>query len=104
MVYLDNAATTFPKPESVYIAMDKMNREGAVNAGRGSYKLAQTASRLIAETKAKIRKLVHVDSSTAVVFSPSITIAIYRYHSIHFTDINYLANKIVIFIQDLTKS
>ena len=37
MVYLDNAATTFPKPEVVYEAMDKMNREGAVNAGRGSY-------------------------------------------------------------------
>lgn len=43
MIYLDNAATTFPKPESVYRAMDKINREGAVNAGRGSYKLAQAA-------------------------------------------------------------
>lgn len=75
MVYLDNAATTFPKPENVYVAMDKMNREGAVNAGRGSYKAAQAASRLIAETKTKIRKLVHVDASSAVVFSPSITIA-----------------------------
>ena len=76
MVYLDNAATTFPKPESVYVAMDKMNREGAVNAGRGSYKLAQEASKLIAETKTKLRQLVHVDASVAVVFSPSITIAI----------------------------
>lgn len=76
MIYLDNAATTFPKPESVYVAMDKMNREGAVNAGRGSYKLAQDASKLIADTKAKIRQLVHVDVSAAVVFSPSITIAI----------------------------
>lgn len=76
MVYLDNAATTFPKPESVYEAMDKMNREGAVNAGRGSYKLAQAASKLISDTKAKLRQLVHVDSSVAVVFSPSITIAI----------------------------
>lgn len=76
MVYLDNAATTFPKPESVYVAMDKMNREGAVNAGRGSYKLAQEASKLIADTKTKIRQLVHVDVSAAVVFSPSITIAI----------------------------
>lgn len=75
MVYLDNAATTFPKPESVYLAMDKMNREGAVNAGRGSYKLAQKASKLILDTKAKLRELVHVDSSVAVVFSPSITIA-----------------------------
>lgn len=75
MVYLDNAATTFPKPESVYVAMDKMNREGTVNAGRGSYKAAQAASRLIAETKTKIRKLVHVDTLSAVIFSPSITIA-----------------------------
>lgn len=76
MIYLDNAATTFPKPESVYAAMDKMNREGAVNSGRGSYKLAQSASKLISETKTKLRQLVHVDASAAVVFSPSITIAI----------------------------
>lgn len=76
MVYLDNAATTFPKPESVYAAMDKMNREGAVNAGRGSYKLARQASKLIADVKKKIRQLVHVDVADAVVFSPSITIAI----------------------------
>lgn len=76
MIYLDNAATTFPKPESVYAAMDKMNREGAVNSGRGSYKLAQSASKLISDTKTKLRQLVHVDASAAVVFSPSITIAI----------------------------
>ena len=76
MVYLDNAATTFPKPESVYVAMDKMNREGAVNAGRGSYKLAQAASKMISDTKTKLRQLVRVDASAAVVFSPSITIAI----------------------------
>ena len=75
MVYLDNAATTFPKPECVYVAMDKMNREGAVNAGRGSYKAAQAASKLIAETKSKIRNLIHVEASIAVVFSPSVTIA-----------------------------
>lgn len=75
MIYLDNAATTFPKPESVYVAMDKINRAGAVNAGRGSYKLAQSASRLIADLKTRLRLLVHVDASTAVVLSPSITIA-----------------------------
>ena len=76
MIYLDNAATTFPKPESVYAAMDKINRKGAVNAGRGSYKLAKEASKIISETKTKLRKLVHVDTSVAVVLSPSITIAI----------------------------
>ena len=35
-IYLDNAATTFPKPECVYQAMDEIARTGAVNAGRGS--------------------------------------------------------------------
>ena len=35
MIYLDNAATTFPKPEIVYQEMDRINRELAINAGRG---------------------------------------------------------------------
>ena len=76
MIYLDNAATTFPKPEKVYVAMDYINRNGAVNAGRGSYRLAQEASKLITDTKNKIRELIHVDSSIAVVLTPSVTIAI----------------------------
>lgn len=76
MIYLDNAATTFPKPEVVYDAMDKANREYAVNAGRGSYKTAREASRIIAETKQLLRNLVKVDISAAVVFAPSITIAL----------------------------
>ena len=44
MIYLDNAATTFPKPASVYDEMDRVNRSLAVNAGRGSYNAANAAS------------------------------------------------------------
>lgn len=76
MIYLDNAATTFPKPEKVYQVMDKVNREMAVNAGRGSYKLAQQATRLIDDTKKKILKLVQADSHAEVIFTPSVTIAL----------------------------
>ena len=76
MVYLDNAATTFPKPEAVYEAMDRANREYAVNAGRGSYKAARKASKIITDTKQKIRDLVKADINAAVVFTPSITIAL----------------------------
>ena len=76
MIYLDNAATTFPKPESVYKVMDSTNRMLSVNAGRGSYKLARQASMLIDDTKQLIRELVHADKTTPVVLSPSITIAI----------------------------
>ena len=75
MIYLDNAATTFPKPGVVYDAMDKINREGAVNAGRGSYKLALDASKLIAETKELLRRLINTDISSAVIFLLSVTIA-----------------------------
>ena len=75
MIYLDNAATTFPKPETVYKAMDVANRELAVNAGRGSYKLARQANQLIVETKQKLRELVHAEISVPVIFTTSITLA-----------------------------
>ena len=75
MIYLDNAATTFPKPEAVYLAMDQANRKHAVNAGRGSYRAAREANRIITETKQQLRDLIKADINAAVVFAPSITIA-----------------------------
>jgi len=94
MIYLDNAATTFPKPEKVYLEMDNANRNYAVNAGRGSYKLAQYASRVIEETKAEIIKLVNGNSGTSVVLVPSVTIAINQImNGMHFVagDIVYVS-------------
>ncbi len=76
MIYLDNAATTFPKPEKVYLEMDKANREYAVNAGRGAYRTARKANQLIVETKNLLRKLVSADITMDVIFSPSITVAL----------------------------
>lgn len=75
MVYLDHAATTFPKPECVFEAMDICNRRFAVNAGRGGYRLARECNKLIEETRELIRLLVHAPSKN-VVFAPSITIAL----------------------------
>ena len=76
MIYLDNAATTFPKPQSVYEAMDHANRTLAFNAGRGSYGKAREATALLDETKQLLRSLVFADAGIPVVFSPSITIAL----------------------------
>ena len=73
MIYLDNAATTFPKPEMVYSEMDKANRTLAVNAGRGSYKIAKEATRLIDNTKDLLTKLFHADGIADICFTPSIT-------------------------------
>ena len=74
-IYLDHAATTFPKPQSVYEALDGANRTLAVNAGRGSYALAREASDIIAETKNEIKKLAHAKDVAEVVFTASATLA-----------------------------
>lgn len=75
-IYLDNAATTFPKSEAVYKAMDDANRRFAVNAGRGSYKLAREANAIIDDTKERLLRLVSASSTSKVVFAPSITISL----------------------------
>lgn len=75
-IYLDNAATTFPKPEVVYKAVDKFLREECVNAGRGSYKLAQNATNLIDETRRLLLELINSKKNDKVIFTPSATIAI----------------------------
>lgn len=76
MIYLDNAATTYPKPEKVYEAMDSANRNLAFNAGRGGYAVARSATLLIDETKELLLKLVKAPIGSSVVFTPSITIAL----------------------------
>ena len=68
MIYLDNAATTYPKPENVYCEMDRVNRELAVNAGRGSYKAARTAMSLIDDTKIKLLQLFHAEGLADICF------------------------------------
>ncbi len=75
MIYLDNAATAYPKPESVYTEMDKVNRTLAYNAGRGSYKGASSAQNLIHKLKDKISGLVHAVGYDSFL-TPSATIAL----------------------------
>ena len=72
--YFDNAATTYPKPNAVYDYMDKFYRENGGNAGRGQYKLAATASRIISETRKMIQKVLQCENKD-VIFAPSATLA-----------------------------
>ena len=75
MAYFDNAATTFPKPESVYSFMDQFYRRSGANAGRGRYNIAQESSNLIKETRSLIQELLHCQAKQ-VVFTPTATIAL----------------------------
>jgi cysteine desulfurase family protein len=75
-IYLDNAATTFPKPNRVYEDMDMFYRNFGVNAGRGSYRLARDASKIIDETRNKLASLVNYERVEKVIFTSSATIAL----------------------------
>lgn len=74
MIYLDNAATTFPKPGCVYDAVDSVQRTIAVNVGRGSYRAAKEAMKIVDETKLLLASLVCTVPGR-IVFTPSATIA-----------------------------
>lgn len=76
MIYLDNGATTFPKPECVYEAMDSFARTSAVNAGRGAYKAAREAGTMINEVREMLISLVDAREQASVVITPSVTIAL----------------------------
>ena len=76
MIYLDNAATSFPKSEAVYAEMDRVNRTLSVNPGRGSYKAAREASAIITELRQELLAVFHAQNVANVILTPSITHAI----------------------------
>jgi len=47
MIYLDNAATSFPKPEPVYLALDQFARTSLANPGRAGHRMAIAAERAL---------------------------------------------------------
>lgn len=75
MIYLDNAATTFPKAEEVYQALDKANREYAFNSGRGAYSASKKVFDMISETRNLIADLVGT-TGDVVSFESSATEAL----------------------------
>jgi len=50
-IFLDNGATSFPKPEEVYKFMDQFYRKFGVNPGRSGYDLCLEAGELVEETR-----------------------------------------------------
>lgn len=75
MIYLDNAATTFPKPNCVYEQVNTIQRSIAVNVGRGGYRIASEAMKIVDDTRTLLAELVGAAGPDKVVFTPSATIA-----------------------------
>ena len=73
MVYLDNAATSWPKPESVYQAVDEFLRTKAGNPGRGSHSMAVAASIIVDETRLLVARLISAPEKDRVIFTLNCT-------------------------------
>ncbi|WP_026895553.1 aminotransferase class V-fold PLP-dependent enzyme [Clostridiisalibacter paucivorans] len=73
MIYLDNAATTFPKPRRVYDAVMYAMVDYGANPGRSGHKLALQAGRKIYETRETLAKLFNIDNPMNIVFTCNAT-------------------------------
>ena len=75
MAYFDNAATTYPKPETVYQSMDQFQRHTGGSFGRGNYEFSNSAKGIVDDTRRAIKQLLHCPAKQ-VVFEPSATISL----------------------------
>ena len=76
MIYLDNAATSFPKPESVYQALDRFARTDLANPGRAGHKMALAAERALDDTRHLLNQLFHGEAPERFVFTLNCTDAL----------------------------
>ncbi|WP_425448765.1 aminotransferase class V-fold PLP-dependent enzyme [Dethiothermospora halolimnae] len=73
MIYLDNAATTYPKPNMVYESIMEAMKEYGANPGRSGHRLALKAGRAIFETRELICKLFNIDNPMNIIFTYNAT-------------------------------
>ena len=78
LIYLDNAATVWPKPESIYRFMDHFYRTMGVNPGRSGYDLAIEAGSLLTNLRLRLTKFFGGDEDTPerLIFSYNVTDAL----------------------------
>jgi cysteine desulfurase family protein len=76
MIYLDNAATSWPKPEIVYRTMDDFLRTKGGNPGRGSHSMALAARGPVEETRMLLARLFNIPEPSRVIFTLNCTDAL----------------------------
>jgi len=76
MIYFDNAATSFPKPGTVYQAMENFMKNIGGNPGRSGHRLSIEAARIIYETRENLAELFKVKDSSRIIFTANATEAL----------------------------
>ncbi|MCL0102407.1 aminotransferase class V-fold PLP-dependent enzyme [Dehalococcoidia bacterium] len=76
MIYLDNAATSWPKPEVVYQAMNNFMHQVGASPGRSGHRLSIEAGRVVYETRESLARLFNIDDPLRIIFTSNATEAL----------------------------
>ncbi len=76
MIYFDNGATTFPKPQSVVNAVNYAITQIGANPGRGGHNMAMKASDVLYECRSNAAKLFDIDNPENVIITNNCTTAL----------------------------
>lgn len=69
LIYLDNAATSWPKPEEVYTTMDEFLRRWGANPGRAEHEMADVAAKTIEDTRVELARFFNAPDPRRVIFT-----------------------------------
>ena len=69
MIYLDNAATSFPKPEPVYQALDRFARSNLANPGRAGHRMAVAAERTLDDARHSLNQFFRGEGPERWIFT-----------------------------------
>jgi len=69
MIYLDNAATSFPKPKETLDNLNRFVNEIGGNPGRSGHSLSVEAARVIFEAREKLTEFINGDDSERLIFT-----------------------------------
>jgi cysteine desulfurase / selenocysteine lyase len=72
-IYLDNAATSFPKPPQVVEAMVYFMTEVGANPGRSGHRLSIEAERIVHQARESLALLFNIPDSCRIVFTSNVT-------------------------------
>ena len=73
MIYFDNAATTWQKPEEVYQRVNDVLRNKSGNPSRGSHQISLDASRVIFKVRKKLADFFNIEDSSQLAFTKNAT-------------------------------
>ena len=76
MIYLDNAATSWPKPDGVAQAMVDFMRDSGANPGRGGHTMSLAAGRTVFRCREALAALLNIGDSARLAFTQNATAAI----------------------------